>query len=184
MAGMQKDCRSNPCQRFGSSLNTHTHYHCAVIDGVFAEHEGALCFYEATKLDANDIVAVESAVARRVLRLYQRQGLLSPEAAAEMGGWDHNSGFSADASVRVAPKDRAGLERLLRYCARPVFASERLSWACEGERLVYRLPKPGVGGQTVLELTPFELLDRLAVLIAPPRRHRHRYHGILAPVCP
>ncbi len=44
--------------------------------------------------------------------------------------------------------------------------------------------KPGVGGQTVLELTPFELLDRLAVLIAPPRRHRHRYHGILAPVCP
>ena len=85
-----------------------------------------MCFYEATKLDSNDIVAVESAVARRVLRLYQRQGLLSPEAAAEMAGWDHNSGFSVDASVRVAPKDRAGLERLLRYCARPVFASERL----------------------------------------------------------
>jgi hypothetical protein len=81
-------------------------------------------------------------------------------------------------------KDRAGLERLLRYCARPVFASVRLSWVREGERLRYQLPKPRADGQSVLELTPFELLDRLAVLIPPPRRHRHRYHGVLAPVCP
>ena len=83
---------------------------------------------------------------------------------------------SVDASVRIEAKDCAGLERLARYCARPVFASERLSWAREGERLRYRLPKPRADGQTVLELTPFELLDRLAVLIPPPRRHRHRYH--------
>ena len=54
----------------------------------------------------------------------------------------------------------------------------------EGERLRYRLPKPRADGQSVLELTPFELLDRLAVLIPPPRRHRHRYNGVLAPVCP
>ncbi|TDJ20748.1 MAG: hypothetical protein E2O65_01425 [Gammaproteobacteria bacterium] len=109
---------------------------------------------------------------------------LSCEAACEMASWGHNSGFSLDASVRIEAKDRAGLERLLRYCARPVFASVRLSWVREGERLRYRLPKPRADGQTVLELTPFELLDRLAVLIPPPRRHRHRYHGVLAPVCP
>jgi len=30
-----------------------------------------------------------------------------------------NSGFSLDAAVRVGAQDRAGLERLLRYCARP-----------------------------------------------------------------
>jgi hypothetical protein len=30
-------------------------------------------------------------------------------------------------------------------------------------------------------LTPFEFLDRLAALIPPPRRHRHRYHGVFAP---
>ena len=106
---------------------------------------------------------------------------LSGEAVCEMASWGHNSGFSVDASVRIEAKDCAGLERLARYCARPVFASERLSWAREGERLHYRLPKPRADGQNVLELTPFELLDRLAVLIPPPRRHRHRYHGVLAP---
>jgi hypothetical protein len=30
-------------------------------------------------------------------------------------------------------------------------------------------------------LTPLELLDRLAALIPPPRRHRHRAFGVLAP---
>jgi len=28
---------------------------------------------------------------------------------------------------------------------------------------------------------PFEFLDRLADLIPPPRKHRHRYHGVFAP---
>ena len=28
---------------------------------------------------------------------------------------------------------------------------------------------------------PFELLDRLAALIPPPRHHRHRYAGVYAP---
>ncbi len=30
-------------------------------------------------------------------------------------------------------------------------------------------------------LTPLEFLQRLALLIHPPRIHRHRYHGVLAP---
>jgi hypothetical protein len=39
--------------------------------------------------------------------------------------------------------------------------------------------QPGASG--VIELTPFEFLDRLADLIPQPRRHRHRYHGVFAP---
>ena len=37
------------------------------------------------------------------------------------------------------------------------------------------------GASGVIELTPLEFLDRLAALIPPPRRHRHRYHGVFAP---
>ncbi len=51
-------------------------------------------------------------------------------------------------------------------------------------RVVCRLPNPQPDGRTALSLTPLELLDRLAVLIPPPRRHRHRYHGVLAPHAP
>jgi hypothetical protein len=124
-------------------------------------------------------------VRRRVLRLLVRRGLLDSEDAKEMQNWAHGGGFSVDASVRVEASDRAGLERLLRYCARPPFALERLSWAEDSpETLRYQLPKPLPDGRTVLYLSPLELIDRLAARIPPPRIHRHRYHGVLAPNSP
>jgi len=46
------------------------------------------------------------------------------------------------------------------------------------------LPKPQRDGRTQLILTPLELIDHLAALIPPPRLHRHRYHGVLAPNSP
>jgi hypothetical protein len=37
------------------------------------------------------------------------------------------------------------------------------------------------GANRVVELAPLEFLDRLADLVPPPRKHRHRYHGVFAP---
>ena len=85
--------------------------------------------------------------------------------------------------MRIKANDRQGLERLLRYCARPAFAQERLR-QIDAEHLVYESPKPGPGGRVSQILTPLELMDRLAALIPPPRRHRHRYYGVLAPNSP
>jgi len=92
------------------------------------------------------------------------------------------------------------LEHLLRYCARPPFALERLSVTRDASgrisRIRYALPRhkaatwvgPGrsrnstrSGANGVVELSPFEFLDRLADLVPPPRRHQNRYHGAFAP---
>jgi hypothetical protein len=75
----------------------------------------------------------------RVLRWFARSGLIEPEDVREMLAWE-NSGFSLDAAVRVGAHDRAGLERLLRYCARPPFALERLELIDE-QQVIYRLPR-------------------------------------------
>jgi len=163
-------------QRFGSVLNLHFHFHSCVMDGVF-DREGN--FYPVDYLTKEEIKGVEEDVRRRVTRFFIRKGILEEEKAARMLGWEHG-GFSLDASVRIEAQDRAGLERLLRYCARPIFASCRLEK--EGERLKYVLSKAGRTKE--LYLKPFELLDRLALLIPPPRRHRHMYHGVLAPNSP
>jgi len=40
----------------------------------------------------------------------------------------HGGGFSLHAGVLIEAADRAGLERLLRYCARPALASEAVAW--------------------------------------------------------
>jgi hypothetical protein len=64
--------------------------------------------------------------------LLATQRLLDADGAVDMLNWE-NSGFSVDASVRIALIDRdvpnyfRSLEHLLRYCARPPFALERLS---------------------------------------------------------
>jgi len=86
-------------------------------------------------------------------------GLIGDDDVRDMLAWE-NSGFSLDASVRIADRDRAGLERLLRYCARPPFALERLDLLDE-QRVIYRLPKPQRNGATALTLTPLELIATL-----------------------
>ena len=94
-----------------------------------------------------------------------------------------HSGFSVDAGVCIEADDRAALERLLRYCARPPFAMERLRK--EGVTLVYRCakqrsePTSDKRGARVDELilTPLELIERIAALVPPPRTHRRTTCG-------
>ena len=170
--------------RFGSTLNTHLHFHCVVIDGVFdAAATGGVVFHAASGLDANAIAQVQAPVRRRLLRVFVRRGLLPGDDARAMAQWEHGGGFSVDGSVRIEAADRAGRERLLRYCARPPFALERLR-QLDPERLLYEGTKPDPRGNGPLLLTPLELLDRLAALVPPPRVHRHRYFGVLAPNSP
>jgi hypothetical protein len=153
----------------GSSLNAHLHFHCVVIDGVFEPAPADnVVFRAATGLDANTIATVQACVRRRLLRLFVRRGLLPHDDAQSMAQWPHGGGFSVDGSVRIEAADRAGRERLLRYCARPAFALHRLH-ELDPQRLLYEVTKPGLGGNGPLLLTPLQLLDRLAALVPPPR---------------
>ena len=187
------------------------HLHACVTDGVFvppaaeAGSDGPPAFLPARPITQADLAALTERVRRRVLRWFRMQRLLAAAAAADMLAWV-NSGFSVDASVRITLVDRdvpsyfQSLEHLLRYCARPPFALERLSVIRGPDgpiaRIRYMLPRhkaanwvgPGRGRKStrpgangLVELSPFEFLDRLADLVPPPRKHRHRYHGVFAP---
>jgi len=70
----------------------------------------------------------------------------------------------------------------------PPFAMDRLKQ--RGADLVYRcgkghrepLQSDKYSGELVL--TPLELINRIAQRVPPPRTHRHRYYGVLAPNSP
>jgi len=187
---------------FGSSLNEHVHFHVCVVDGVFEEVAGegdaqpqvqssspSVVFHPATGIDAHTVAPVQTTLQKRILRAFVARGLLHKCDAKDMLAYQH-SGFSVDAGVCIKAHDRAALERLLRYCARPPFSMERLRK--EGSKLVYRCAKQrseptsdkrGAKADE-LRLTPLELIDRIAALVPPPRTHRHRYFGVLAPNSP
>ena len=175
------------------------------LDEIGSANAAPPAFLPARPINLADLAALTERVRRRVIRWFRRTRFLDAEAAADMLGWT-NSRFSIDASVRIALIDRDvpsyfhSLEHLLRYCARPPFALERLSVTRDASghaaKVRYVLPRhkaanwvgpgrsrkstrPGASG--VVELTPFEFLDRLADLVPPPRKHRHRYHGVFAP---
>jgi hypothetical protein len=86
-------------------------------------------------------------------------------------------GMSLHADVSVPARDRRRLERLCRYMARPALAIDRLEATADG-RLAYRLKSRWRDGTTHILMERYELLERLAPLIPPPRAHQVRYHGL------
>ncbi|HPI40751.1 MAG TPA: transposase, partial [Pseudobdellovibrionaceae bacterium] len=89
-------------------------------------------------------------------------------------------GFSLHAGFATLSHERAKLEKICRYIARPAISEERLSLNCRGE-VVYKLKKTWDDGTTAIKLTQIELMERLVALVPRPRVNLTRYHGVLAP---
>ncbi|MBT3957026.1 MAG: hypothetical protein HOE94_01145, partial [Gemmatimonadales bacterium] len=78
---------------------------------------GEVRFHEAARLTPEHWAELQYVLQRRVLQYFRRHGLLDEVDAHGMLSWQGSGGFSIDASVRIEGEDRAGVERLLRYCA-------------------------------------------------------------------
>jgi Putative transposase len=84
--------------------------------------------------------------------------------------------FNLHAGVSIPGGLPAARERLLRYCARPPLALERLSVLDDG-RICYRIKDT----EQVRLMTPMQFMARLAALVPPPRHPLVRYYGAWAP---
>jgi hypothetical protein len=89
-------------------------------------------------------------------------------------------GFDLHGRVAFGAADRERLGELVRYCARPPLANDRLSKRADG-RYLLRLKAPWRDGTTHLCLEPIELMERLAAQIPKPRINLVLYAGVLAP---
>lgn len=91
-----------------------------------------------------------------------------------------HAGFSLHAGVSCWSTNKARLEQLVRYTARPAVSETRLSESHNGD-IHYRLKKAWSDGTTHVVFSPLEFMEKLAALVPPPRIHLTRFHGILAP---
>jgi len=166
--------------QFGKTLNHHPHFHIIAADGLFSKDGDDLLFYEVA-LTPDDIADTEDCIRKRVLKYFGRKGWFDKKTITMMDS-NEKSGFSLHANVQVPSWDREGLERLVRYCARPCFKSENLR--LNGHWVYYRLPKPTHTGKAFVQLEPLEFIERISRFIPYPRRHRRHYHGVFAPNSP
>jgi len=106
------------------ALNYHPHFHLIVADGLFSA-DGDDLLFQKVALTPDDIADAEDCIRKRMLRYFGRKGWFDKKKIKNMDS-SENSGFSLNANIRVPSWDREGLERLIRYCARPCFKSENL----------------------------------------------------------
>jgi hypothetical protein len=90
------------------------------------------------------------------------------------------AGFSLHAGVTARAHERAKLERLCRYIARPAVSTQRLSLTRNGQ-VRYELKTPYRNGTTHVIFEPLDFISRLVALIPKPRVNLTRFHGVFAP---
>jgi hypothetical protein len=94
----------------------------------------------------------------------------------------HVDGFDLHARLAIATDEAGGvgrLEKLVRYCARPPLANDRVSLAADG-RVELALKTPWADGTTHIAYEPLDFLAKLAALIPRPHKNLVLYHGVLA----
>jgi hypothetical protein len=106
------------------------------------------------------------------LRLVDPSQARPTEAAAIV------QGINVHAKVAISGHDRARLEKLCRYLARPPIAQDRLTRLSDG-RLRYELKKVWKDGTRAIVLDPLDLIARIVAIIPPPKFHMIRYYGAL-----
>jgi hypothetical protein len=141
-------------------------------------------------LEADDLAAIEAIHAGMRARGGSGVRMVLPrtgsaeDAIAEIADglerrWASLSGFNVNAAVRVGADMDEARERLVRYCARPAIALDRISRLPDG-RIAYRMKYPR-RGTTHRVMTPMDFMARICALIPPPFYPLARYYGVLAP---
>ena len=189
-------------QRAGDSLNLNPHVHAILPDGVFEKTaEQAVAFQKLEKPNDEDVLAILTRIVKRTRRYLELRGILQDAPAAdaldELAFSTQCStrrppterrraplsafleGFSLHAGTHVHQHDRAGLEHLLRYGARPPIALTRLSKSPNG-KYAYALKYPLADGSLKLVLDGQQMMARFALLVPRPRVHLIGYAGIFA----
>jgi hypothetical protein len=91
-----------------------------------------------------------------------------PEERRDHPFFVKHGGFDVHCAARVAADDDEGRERLVRYCARPPFALERIEELQDG-RIAYRM-KTAPRGSSLRVMTPVELQRSREVTTSAPAK--------------
>ena len=192
-------------QRFRFDLGLYTHVHALVMDGAYLCDHNHPCaglhpFYAAPSWSPRDLAQVVRRVDKDIAALLdtadddevEHDGIracltLGVRPSTEPKLTDsNNTGLMAAGdyvALHVANafdgRDRKRLQRQVKYMLRPPVALDAVTSTDHGNlRITFK--RPTAHGRCFTELTPRQLLPRLAALVAPPRVNQVRYRGVLS----
>jgi hypothetical protein len=119
--------------------------------------------------------ATGATAGQRLLRLRHAE----PRPGAH-GRKARSHGFDLHAGRRIGRKRKDRREQLCRYLLRPPLGRARLHSTPDG-RVILAMKTPWSDGTTHLELSPTDLIARLAALVCRPRANQILYMGVISP---
>ena len=156
-------------QTFGSFANFHPHLHAIATEGVITP-DGR--FHPVIWPGKREL---EEGFRRRFLTLLEKAGRLSSSFHTTLLSWSH-SGFSVDASQRVAAGEDVRLERLARYATRVPLAMGALRDRQDGRIEIDTPPDPQTGAR-VKVLDRLDFIHAVCQQIPDAKLHQVRYYG-------
>jgi hypothetical protein len=157
-------------QTFGDLVNFHPHIHVLAADGVFAP--GGVF----RVLPSLPLAALEQAFREAVIEYLVKEGAIGEALAHQLLQWRY-SGFSLDASVRIAADDAPGRRQLARYMIRNPFNHGKMDYRQTEGMVIYR-SKMHVSLKRNFQLMPGAAWLRLLLDHVPDKgEHLVRYYG-------
>ena len=157
-------------QTFGSyGANFHPHLHAIATEGVIT-CDGH--FHPVIWPGKRELA---EGFRRRFLARLEKAGRLSPSFHATLLSWRH-SGFSVDASQRVAAGEDVRLERLARYATRVPLAMGSVRERAGGKIAIDTPPDPKTGAR-VKVLDRLDFIHAVCQQIPDAKLHQVRYYG-------
>lgn len=156
----------------------HPHPHVCATEGGYLP-DGS--FVPLPRVRRRDTEALCEVLRRRVIGWLLRKGKLSEELAGSLLSWEH-SGFSLDATRRVAAGSRDRLEDLLLYMSRHPFVAGGIHYDAVSGTVHYQAFRKHKGrGTDAISAEAVEFIAMLAQHIPHARKHQVRYYGACTP---
>ncbi len=110
----------------------------------------------------------------------RERGALPDDVKPRSKNCSQHNDFTLHANTYIAPLDRKGLEKMIRYLCRPALATHRVELLENDEVVRLKLKTPWRDGTTHLRMHASEFVMRLLALIPAPRKKQFRYLGVFA----
>ena len=150
-------------QRWGSACNVHPHMHVLCPDAIFFRSGDKVRSLNVGPIADAEVAALVAAIARSVMRLLRKRGLLDKEGEV-VGNPMYDGWFADGEAISLATS-----------CSVEI---------TEEGKVKLRLKSAWGDGTTHLLFSPEEWLEKLVALIPPPKSHLVRWSGVFAPSSP
>lgn len=156
-------------QTFGEFGVWHPHWHTIVLEGGFDRND--TFFF----IPLGATAALTEIWRRSVVTLFLEKGLLNPDFARKILGWQH-AGFSIESGTRIL--EQPTREALCQYLVRAPLSLRRIRWDEQQDAVTWSASPSGFFKGKVRRYSSLDFIAQVTLHVPPRGKHLVRRYGL------